>query len=190
MTEQAQRKEFQLHVSKHERVHNAGATTRYLGSEGRLLWIIAGLVYGVSNGRIGGASQYTPCDGTQRVVYSDNVFCVLLTQHTASFYKEGGATYFAPKGDSFYEQLSSVRTHEQAKALHMQLDALQVQAQAEAKNEAVQNVVNDVRERGERYGFQPDEDMVREAVEESANLLSISLTERQIVAACHAVMQD
>ena len=53
----------------------------------------------------------------------------------------------------------------------------------------VQDVVDDVAQRAEKFGFQPDEDMVRGAVEESANLLNIALTEEQIVDACERIMQ-
>lgn len=52
----------------------------------------------------------------------------------------------------------------------------------------VDDVVDDVLERAEKYGFKPDEDMVRGAVEESAGLLNITLTEEQIVRACERVM--
>lgn len=55
-------------------------------------------------------------------------------------------------------------------------------------NESIQDVVDDVLERAKKYGFKPDEDMVREAVEESANLLKIELTETQISEACQRVM--
>ncbi|SFF32399.1 hypothetical protein [Paracidovorax wautersii] len=60
---------------------------------------------------------------------------------------------------------------------------------AESADESMQDVIDDVLERGEKYGFQPDEDMVREAVEESANLLNIELTEEQIREACERVMR-
>lgn len=55
-------------------------------------------------------------------------------------------------------------------------------------NESIQDVVDDVLERAKKYGFKPDEDMVSEAVEESANLLKIELTETQISEACQRVM--
>lgn len=56
------------------------------------------------------------------------------------------------------------------------------------KNESVQEVAQDVLERAKKYGYKPDEDMVRGSVEESANLLNIVLTEAQIVEACQQVM--
>lgn len=53
----------------------------------------------------------------------------------------------------------------------------------------VQAVVDDVLQRAKEYGFQPDEDMVRGTVEESANLLNIELSEEQIAQACERIMQ-
>ena len=53
----------------------------------------------------------------------------------------------------------------------------------------VQDVVDDVLQRAEKYGFQPDEDMVRGAAEESANLLNIELSEEQIIEACERIMR-
>ena len=53
----------------------------------------------------------------------------------------------------------------------------------------VQGVVDDVLERAAPHGFQPDEDMVRGAVEESASLLNIQLSEVQTVEACERIMQ-
>ena len=53
----------------------------------------------------------------------------------------------------------------------------------------VQDVVDDVLGRAEKYGFQPDEDMVRGAAEESASLLNINLSEEQIVEACERIMR-
>lgn len=58
----------------------------------------------------------------------------------------------------------------------------------EQENESIQDVADDVLERAKKYGFKPDEDMVRGAVEESANLLNIELTEPQITEACQRVM--
>ncbi len=53
----------------------------------------------------------------------------------------------------------------------------------------IQDVVDDVLERARVYGFKPDEDMVRGAVEESAGLLNIELSEEEIVDACGRVME-
>lgn len=58
----------------------------------------------------------------------------------------------------------------------------------ESSIEAIQDVVNDVLERSVKFGFKPDEDMIFGAVEESANLLKIDLTEAQITEACERVM--
>lgn len=53
----------------------------------------------------------------------------------------------------------------------------------------VQEVIDDVLERGKKYGFQQDEDSVRGAVDESSNLLGITLSEAQIVQACDLVLE-
>ena len=53
----------------------------------------------------------------------------------------------------------------------------------------VQDVVENVLQRAQKYGFQPDENMVRDAVKESANLLNLELTEVHIVQACGRVME-
>lgn len=66
--------------------------------------------------------------------------------------------------------------------------AMNVSNYLDHANESIQDVVDDVLERAKKYGFKPDEDMVREAVEESANLLKIELTETQISEACQRVM--
>jgi|LNAQ01.1.fsa_nt_gb hypothetical protein len=58
----------------------------------------------------------------------------------------------------------------------------------EQENESSQDVADDVLQRAKKYGFKPDEDMVRGAVEESANLLNIKLTEAQIMEACQRVL--
>lgn len=60
---------------------------------------------------------------------------------------------------------------------------------AELEDEDVQSVVDDVVERGREYGFAQDEDGVREAVEESANLLKIELSEECIAKACDRVLE-
>lgn len=52
----------------------------------------------------------------------------------------------------------------------------------------VQDVIDDVLERSEKYGFKPDEDMVRGAVEGSACLLNIELSEEQIADACERII--
>lgn len=52
----------------------------------------------------------------------------------------------------------------------------------------VSDVVEHVLEMQEKYGFQNDEDSVREAVEESASLLRIQLNELEIVEACDRVL--
>ena len=54
-------------------------------------------------------------------------------------------------------------------------------------DDEIQDVVADVLKRATRHGFQPDEKMVRGAVEESASLLNIRLSEDQIVVACARV---
>lgn len=58
----------------------------------------------------------------------------------------------------------------------------------EQPDEAIQDVADDVLDRGKKYGFKPNQGTVREAVEESANLLNIDLTEAQIKEACQRVM--
>ncbi len=55
--------------------------------------------------------------------------------------------------------------------------------------EDVQYVVDDVLYRAKKHGFKPDEDMVRSAVEDSADLLKVELSEEQIVQACARIMQ-
>lgn len=57
-------------------------------------------------------------------------------------------------------------------------------------DEDVRSVADDVLTRGDTYGFKQDRDGVREAVEESANLLRIELTEAQIVKACDLVLEE
>jgi hypothetical protein len=56
------------------------------------------------------------------------------------------------------------------------------------ENPDVDDVVNDVLQRSEEYGFTPDEDMVGEAVAESAGLLNITLTDQETAAACERIM--
>lgn len=55
-------------------------------------------------------------------------------------------------------------------------------------DDGVQDVVDDVLGRAETYGFQPDDGTVREAVQESANLVGVTLTEEQLRQACDGVM--
>lgn len=55
-------------------------------------------------------------------------------------------------------------------------------------DDAVQGVVDDVQQRAEKYGFKPEESTVRWIVAESADLLSITLSEEQIASACDRVM--
>lgn len=56
--------------------------------------------------------------------------------------------------------------------------------------EDIRCVVDDVLNRGEEYEFQQDADSVRGAVEESANLLSIDLSEAQVARACELVLEE
>lgn len=56
--------------------------------------------------------------------------------------------------------------------------------------EDVRSVADDVLTRGDQYGFKQDSDTVREAVEESANLLCITLSEQQIAKACDIVIEE
>lgn len=67
---------------------------------------------------------------------------------------------------------------------------VQIICNASEQEEAVQDVVNDVLERALRHNFQPDEDMVRGAVEESANLLNIELSEQQVAEACSRILDQ
>lgn len=59
----------------------------------------------------------------------------------------------------------------------------------ETISENASTVADHVIEMQEKYGFQSDEDSVRGAVEESANLLAIDLTEQEIVEACDLVLK-
>jgi hypothetical protein len=76
------------------------------------------------------------------------------------------------------------------KGLFEEFAAYAAKAAEEENDSGVQCVVDDVLERTQKYGFQPEKDMVRDAVEESANLLSIELSEQQIVQACERIMQS
>lgn len=54
---------------------------------------------------------------------------------------------------------------------------------------SVKEVVDDVVQRGEEYGFQQDEDSVRGAISESAALLILELSEEEIVLACDRILE-
>lgn len=57
-----------------------------------------------------------------------------------------------------------------------------------ANDDAIHDIVEDVLERAVKHDFRPDEDMVRGAVEGSANLLNLILTERQVTDACARIL--
>lgn len=54
---------------------------------------------------------------------------------------------------------------------------------------SIQDVVDDVVERGVEYGFQQDEDSVRGAIAESAALLNFKLSEDEIVLASDRILE-
>lgn len=93
--------------------------------------------------------------------------------------------------------LDSVKAQEKAYALRAavvrvlgdpQRIAAADQSVAELVEADIQAVADDVMERGEKYGFRQDEDSVREAVDESASLLSITLTDAQAALTGERVM--
>lgn len=58
------------------------------------------------------------------------------------------------------------------------------EVQANYDTLAIRDVIEDVRERAKKYGFQPDEHTAREAAETSAELLGLTLSPAQIDEAC------
>lgn len=77
-----------------------------------------------------------------------------------------------------------------AKGLFEEFATYAAMAAAEENNVPIQDVVYDVLDRAMKYEFQPNKDTVRDAVTESAELLSIELSEFQIVDACERIMQN
>ena len=65
---------------------------------------------------------------------------------------------------------------------HASASLAQVQTNFDAL--AIQDVIEDVRERAKKYGFRPDEHTARDAVENSAELLGLTLSPAQIEEAC------
>lgn len=56
--------------------------------------------------------------------------------------------------------------------------------------ENAQEVAEHVLKMASKYDFKPDADSVRDSVEESANLLGISLAEQEIVDACDHILSE
>ena len=77
----------------------------------------------------------------------------------------------------------SVMRHESTGRVYETLDL-------SVTEEDVRSVADDVLRLGAKYGFKPDGDSVRDAVEESANNLSIDLSEDQIAKACDIVIEE
>jgi uncharacterized protein YpuA (DUF1002 family) len=57
-------------------------------------------------------------------------------------------------------------------------------------NEDIQNVVNDVIDRSEEYGFTVSEDNAEECVRETAELFSIDLSEEQVQLAVQQLLDE
>jgi hypothetical protein len=57
-------------------------------------------------------------------------------------------------------------------------------------NEDIQNVVNDVIDRSEEYGFTVSEDNAEECVRETAELFSIYLSEEQVQLAVQQLLDE
>lgn len=66
----------------------------------------------------------------------------------------------------------------------------EVAASPPAADEDVRAVVDDLLQRGRKYGFKQDRDSVREAAEESARLLCMALSESQIVQVCELALEQ
>lgn len=91
---------------------------------------------------------------------------------------------------SLYDDRISIRDliafFEAAACVNVTVSGFDVEGDDRFRREReIDSVVRHVQEMQQKHGFKNDTDSVREAVDESANLLSIQLTEDQIIRACN-----
>jgi hypothetical protein len=134
--------------------------------------------------------NYTP-SGPRRTgeFTAKTLFGAWLWGQCFTFFNQRGGVYIDPASAPAAQiNLEKTMEHQTSTKSGISHDATNGAAALAGTNERVDDVVNDVLQRGAEYDFSQDEDSVREAVEESANLLRIELSDDDIAVACQRIL--